>query len=49
MNGNTSSSNNGLYIDIDDGFILMRESDSSRFIKLNVLASGGSKTNSYSG
>ena len=49
MNGNmknslsntSSKGNQGLYMKIDDGFILMKEgSSSSRYIKLDVLASG---------
>ena len=50
MNGETDSSNNGLYMDVDDGFILMRDRNfPTRYIKLNVLASGGAEesTNNY--
>ena len=50
MNGEVDSSNNGLYMDVDDGFILMRDrTHPTRYIKLNVLASGGAikSTNNY--
>ena len=50
MNGEVDSSNNGLYMDVDDGFILMRDREHpTRYIKLNVLASGGAieSTNNY--
>lgn len=52
INNNMDSSdisakgNKGLYMKVDDGFILMREGgDSTSFIKLNVLATGGMDTN----
>lgn len=42
----SSNGNKGLYMKVDDGFILMREGgDSTSFIKLNVLATGGMETN----
>lgn len=52
INNNMDSSdisakgNKGLYMKVDDGFILMREGgDSTSFIKLNVLATGSMETN----
>lgn len=52
INNNMDSSdisakgNKGLYMKVDDGFILMREGgDSTSFIKLNVLAAGDKEQN----